>query len=183
MIVDFFPPYAFDDVRLTDFDVLLARSDVQAANVVQKNYQSVLAIPGSPIVIPRGYVAADVTVGHKTYRVLNTHLEPFLLPGSPNFKLEQAMEMIADLQGETLPTVLLGDFNTAPGDLVYGVMEAYGFVDAWTRKQVKPAIPGYTSGHDSDLRNTVVDLNKRIDHIWVRSNVGVNGKHNIGPVF
>jgi hypothetical protein len=176
-------PLAFDDVRVTDFDVLLARSDVQAGNVVEKNYQSFLAIPGTPIVIPRGYVAADITAGHKTYRVLNTHLEPFTLPGAPNFKLEQAMEMIADLQGETLPTILLGDFNTGPGELVYEVIKGYGFVDAWTRNQVQPPFPGFTSGHDSDLRNTVVDLDHRIDLILVRSNVGVNGVHNIGPVF
>ena len=183
MVVSPPPNLAFDDVRLTDFDVLLARHDVTTSNVVAKNYQSVLSLPGTPIVIPRGYVAADAKVGHKTYRIVNTHLEPFSIPGMPNYKLEQALELLADLQDVMLPTVILGDLNTAPGELVYDVFASNGFIDAWTRNQVQPEIPGYTSGHDSDLRNDVVDLNRRIDLILVRSNVGVNGIHNIGPVF
>lgn len=183
MVVSPPPNLAFDDVRLTDFDVLLARHDVAISNAVAKNYQSVLSLPGSPIVIPRGYVAADAKVGHKTYRIVTTHLEPFLIPGMPNYKLEQALELLADLQDVMLPTVILGDLNTAPGELVYDVFASNGFIDAWTRNQVQPEIPGYTSGHDADLRNDVVDLNRRIDLILVRSNVGVNGIHNIGPVF
>jgi len=183
MLVSPPPNLAFDDIRLTDFDVLLARHDVVTTNVVTKNYLAVLSLPGTPIVIPRGYVSADAKVGHKTYRVVNTHLEPFLIPGFPNFKLEQALELIADLQDVMLPTIILGDFNTASGELVYDVFASYGYIDAWTRNQIQPEIPGYTSGHDSDLRNDVVDLDRRIDLILVRSNVGVNGIHNIGPVF
>ncbi len=178
MIVSFIPPYAFDDVRLTDFDVVLARNDVTIANVVEKNYEAKLDFP--PIIIPRGYVALDATVGHKTYRFVNTHLEPFI----PAIQTLQAAELIGNLASETLPIILVGDLNTqAPTGDTYNTLLDNGFVDAWTENQVRPKIPGYTSGFDSDLRNATVVLDERIDLILVNSHWGSNGLPNIGPVF
>jgi hypothetical protein len=178
MIVSFIPPFAFDDVRLTDFDVVLARKDVVFGNVVEKNYAAMLYFP--PIIIPRGYVALDATVGHKTYRFVNTHLEPFI----PAIQALQAAELMADLASETLPIILVGDLNTeAPTGDTYQTLLFNGYVDAWTENQVRPKIPGYTSGHDSDLRNVTVDLDERIDLIMVNSHWTANGRPNIGPVF
>ncbi len=178
MIVEFTPPYAFDDVRLTDYDVILARDDVEISNKVEKRYEAVYGT--FPILIPRGYVAIEATVGHKTYRFVNTHLEPADLA----VQMNQAMELIIDLQSETLPIILVGDLNTpAPDGITYQIFEANGYVDAWTRNLVQPKIPGYTTPHDSNLRNTDVMLDRRIDLIMVKSHVGMNGIHNIGPVF
>lgn len=178
MIVDFTPPFAFDDVRLTDYDVVLARGDVITDNVVEKNYAALYFDP--PIIIPRGYVAVDATVGHKTYRFVNTHLEPF----GVGIQQAQAAELLADLQYETLPIILVGDLNTeAPAGDTYQMLLNNNYVDAWTRNNVRPRIPGYTSNHDSNLRNVVIDLDERIDLIMVKSHVGMNGIHNIGPVF
>lgn len=183
MLVSPPPNLAFDDIRLTDFDVLLARSDVTTSNVVEKNYAVTLEIPGTPIVIPRGYVAANATVGHKTYRVASTHLESYRINGFPYHQLQQAAELIADMQSVTRPIILLGDFNTFPGDYTYQLFESSGYVDAWTRNQIQPESDGFTTSHDADLRNTEIKLNKRIDLILVKSHVGLNGMHNIGPVF
>ncbi|MDH5385567.1 MAG: hypothetical protein OEY18_12740 [Candidatus Aminicenantes bacterium] len=178
MIVDFTPPFAFDDVRLTDYDVVLARGDVITDNVMEKNYAALYFDP--PIIIPRGYVAVDATVGHKTYRFVNTHLEPF----GVGIQQAQAAELLVDLQYETLPIILVGDLNTeAPTGDTYQMLLNNNYVDAWTRNNVRPKIPGYTSNHDADLRNEVVDLDERIDLIMVKSHVGMNGIHNIGPVF
>jgi hypothetical protein len=58
-----------------------------------------------------------------------------------------------------------------------------GYVDAWTRNLVRPRIPGYTSGHDSNLRNVTVDLDERIDLIMIRTRWSANGLPIIGPVF
>jgi hypothetical protein len=58
-----------------------------------------------------------------------------------------------------------------------------GFMDAWTENQVRPKIPGYTSGFDSDLRNATVVLDERIDLIMVKNHWIANGLPNIGPVF
>jgi len=178
MIVSFIPPFAFDDVRLTDFDVVLARKDVVTDNVVEKNYAAMIYSP--PIIIPRGYVALDATVGHKTYRFVNTHLEP----ADPGIQASQAAELIADLESETLPVILVGDLNTpAPTGDTYQTLLFNGYVDAWTRNLVRPRIPGYTSGHDSNLRNETVDLDERIDLIMVKNLWVANGRPNIGPVF
>jgi hypothetical protein len=178
MIVSFIPPYAFDDVRLTDFDVVLVRKDVAIDNVVEKNYAAMINFP--PIIIPRGYVALDATVGHKTYRFVNTHLEPFI----PAVQALQAAELMGDLASETLPIILVGDLNTqAPDGATYQTLLFNGFVDAWTENQVRPKIPGYTSGFDSDLRNETVDLDERIDLIMVKNHWVANGLPNIGPVF
>jgi hypothetical protein len=177
MIVSIFP-LAFDDVRLTDFDVVLARKDVVTDNVVEKNYAAMIYDP--PIVILRGYVALDATVGHKTYRFVNTHLEP----ADPAIQASQAAELIADLESETLPVILVGDLNTpAPTGDTYQTLLFNGYVDAWTRNLVRPRIPGYTSGHDSNLRNETVDLDERIDLIMVKTRWSANGLPLIGPVF
>jgi len=171
-------PLAFDDVRLTDYDVVLARGDVITGNVVEKNYAALIYDP--PIIIPRGYVAVDATVGHKTYRFVNTHLEPF----DPDIQEAQAVELLFDLNNETLPIILVGDLNTeAPTGDTYQMLLYNNYVDAWARNDVRPRIPGYTSNHDVDLRNDIVDLDERIDLIMVKSHVGMNGIHNIGPVF
>ena len=63
------------DVRVSDYDVILTRSDVAIANSVAATYQAALPIPHFGIEVPRGYVAVDATVGEVTYRVVNTHLE------------------------------------------------------------------------------------------------------------
>ena len=99
---------AFDDVRLTDFDVVLARHDVAVSNVDEGNFQVILEVPITDpetgqviwvITIPRGYVAVDATVGDKTYRFVNTHLEPAVLP----IREAQAYELTSILTGETNP--------------------------------------------------------------------------------
>lgn len=171
-------PLAFDDVRLTDFDVVLAREDVVTGNVVTKNYAAMLY--SLPIIIPRGYVALDARVGHKTYRFVSTHLEPADL----TIQAAQAAELIADLESEKLPVILVGDLNTpAPTGDTYKTLLFNGYVDAWTRNLERPRIPGYTSGHDSNLRNETVDLDERIDLIMVKRHWFANGRPNIGPVF
>ncbi|MFQ5709584.1 MAG: endonuclease/exonuclease/phosphatase family protein [bacterium] len=167
-------PLAFDDVRLTDFDVVLARNDVGIARVTEQNYQAKLTIPNLGITIPRGFVAVDARVGKKTYRFANTHLEPAVLA----VKSAQAQELAAALENDTLPVILVGDLNTeALTGAVYQFFESQGYVDAWTQNIAARNRPGFTCCHDSDLRNTAVDLDERIDLVFVRNQGGT------GPVF
>lgn len=49
-------PLAFDDIRLTDYDVVLARGDVATSNVTATNFQSKLFVPSLGLEVPRGYV-------------------------------------------------------------------------------------------------------------------------------
>lgn len=179
-------PLAFDDVRLTDYDVVLARNGVQVSNVLTANYQARLIVPigSTQIEIPRGFVALDATVGSKTYRFVNTHLEPASIPELVPLQLAQAQELAATLQNETKPLIVVGDFNSeATSGQTYQFMVSEDYVDSWTRNIIPFNHNGYTAPHDDDLLNTHVNFNKRIDLIFVKSNVWRYGNQVIGPVF
>ena len=155
------------NVRLTDYDVILARSDVAVANPMSVVYQAKLPIPHIMRDVPRGYVAVDATVAGVTYRVVNTHLESVDLPtGLPQPRLEQAKELIANLSAETRPVILLGDFNTqAPEGLAYQLLLEAGYRDVW---QADSAGTGNTCCQAADLQNDESELYERIDQIFIK---------------
>src|SRR5438270_2861910 len=79
--------FNFFDVRLTDFDVMLARTDLpvsefQLEDVQAQHYAATLVFPtvlGTSIPFPRGWIATDVKLRGKEYRAVTTHLESFNL--------------------------------------------------------------------------------------------------------
>jgi endonuclease/exonuclease/phosphatase family metal-dependent hydrolase len=168
-------PLTFDDIRLTDFDVVLARSDVSVSKVVALNYQARLFLSNLGLEVPRGYVALDATVGSRTYRFATTHLEdtPF-----PDIQLAQARELAAALSPETKPVVLVGDFNSpAPDGGAYPYLVSQGFVDAWPLNRRTDQGQGLTWGHDPDLRNPNDAFTVRIDLVFVRG--GFSDSHDV----
>ncbi|MGH7492969.1 MAG: endonuclease/exonuclease/phosphatase family protein [bacterium] len=163
-------PLAFDDVRLTDYDVVLARQDVRISNVAQVNYQARLVVPSFGAEIPRGYIAVDARIGSHRIRFVNTHLEPAPIPELLQIQLAQAQELAAALEPERLPVVLVGDLNTqALTGETYQFLATQGYVDVWTQKKNHDGGEGNTCCHDPDLRNTTVHLDQRIDLILARS--------------
>ena len=74
-------------------------------------------------------------------------------------------------------------------NVTYQFIVDSGFVDVWTRNLLWWNEMGYTSGFEADLLNGPwLDdpndtLEKRIDLIFVRSNVWYNNWQFIGPVF
>lgn len=182
-------PAVFDDIRVTDFDVVLARHDVEIPieRVKAENYQVFLTVSldGFSFDILRGYVAVDAKIGERTYRFVNTHLEPFVVDP---IQIAQAQELLQTLDNETLPVIMVGDFNSpAPTEITYQMVISEGYVDVWTRNRLIPFLPknkeGYTSPHDADLRNKEIKLDQRIDFIFVRNNLPNLGWSNIGPVY
>lgn len=147
------------DVRLTDYDVILARSDVQTANAEAATYVTALRIDMLGLEVKRGYVAVDATVEDVTYRFVNTHLESF----DQDVRVAQAQELIDSLREETLPIVLLGDFNTqAPDGAAYQLLIDAAYMDTW-----QGAADGNTCCQAKDLLNEVSGHIKRIDQIFV----------------
>jgi endonuclease/exonuclease/phosphatase family metal-dependent hydrolase len=176
---DPFDPGNYDDIRLTDFDVVLARGDVAISDVVARNYAQGLPVPGVGV-IPRGFVAVDATVRNRTYRFASTHLEP----ADPGVQAAQAAELVAALANESKPVILVGDLNTpAPDGAIYRFLLDHGFVDAWDRNLQRGAGSGLTNPQDSDLRNTQPHLTKRIDFVLVRNNAGARGNSVLGGVW
>lgn len=160
-------PSGLVDVRLTDYDVILARSDVSVADAMSANYQVPLTIAPLGIEVVRGYVAVDATVAGATYRVVNTHLESVDLPvGLPQPRVEQAKELIASLSSVTLPVILLGDFNTQAGDgAAYQLLTGAGYSDVW---QAHSDGTGFTCCQAPDLRNEQSSLYERIDQAFIK---------------
>ena len=155
-------PTDFVDVRLTDYDVILARSDVAPANAMSATYQAKLPIVPFGIEVPRGYVAVDATVDGATYRVVNTHLESF----TPQVRLAQARELVASLSAESRPVVLLGDFNTQAVDgAAYQLLIGAGYSDVW---QADSEGDGYTCCQAPDLGNVQSTLHERIDQVFIK---------------
>ena len=151
------------DVRLTDFDVILARSDVAISRSVSANYTNALAIEMLGLEVQRGYTAVDATVSGTTYRVVNTHLEAAVEAA----RVAQTQELVDVLNTETLPIILLGDFNTpAPNGTAYQILLSAGYVDVW---QMDAEGTGNTCCQAPNILNEVSGHSVRIDQIFVRN--------------
>lgn len=179
----------FDYVRLLDADAILVRGDVSFDNVNKGNYLVPLEIEipgGGKIKIPRGFVSVEATVKQKTYRFVSTHLEAF----AEQIRLWQAKELAAIFGEETLPIILVGDFNTLNPqqpvpfqDATYQFLTSEaGYEDTWVHNLYGNQGDGFTSPHDSDLMNPFPNLHQRIDFIFVRNYGDPAGRNKIGPV-
>jgi hypothetical protein len=142
-------------VSATDRDVILAREDLVDDGAVTPvplsgvcarpsgdggpgcNYVTVATIPTPLGGLPfeRGYVAVDVVIGGRTFRVVNTHLEVENLdpsnPLSPLIQSAQAAELKTVMDAVTpaaIALVVAGDLNSTPFDPLFPDPENGPFV-------------------------------------------------------
>jgi hypothetical protein len=172
--------------RLTMHDVLLKRagSAVKVEASGGQQYEAVLPfeLGGMKYEFIRGYNWADVRLGAKRVRVINTHLESQL----SSFAMWQAQELVTTrVLTADRPVIMLCDCNsdplnttTKPGEPIPGIkhQDPYLFLrtvldDAWLASGT--ADPGFTSG----LNETVdepppASFTHRIDLVLTR---GVGG--------
>jgi endonuclease/exonuclease/phosphatase family metal-dependent hydrolase len=178
------PPAITDarDVRLTMRDVVLMRSrpGLTLVGTGGGNYDDELVVPlaGNGMAFTRGFAWADVKVGAKKVRFINTHLEAF---GSDH-ALAQAKELLAgpaDEEGTT--TIIACDCNSDPLDsrlsngvehrAPYDLIVDSGFTDEWL--QWRPASEGWTSGLGELVNDaTPAGFDHRIDIIFARTPSG-----------
>ncbi len=173
-------------MRITDFDVILARSNVATSNVTKDNYPVNYQVPVGPVSVEfkRGFVAVDATIRGRNYRFVNTHLE---LPGQGYERIQtaQAQELIKKLASETLPVILVGDFNSSPEHPVtgaYGLISNKGYADVWPIGLRGRRNPGFTCCQEEILTNEKSVLNKRFDHIFIRNDFEALPLSIVGPV-
>ncbi len=184
-------------VTVIDRDAILARTDGNAAAVDFSklsacrpsdqgcNYFTApptFDTPMGPLAIERGFLAADLTVHGKPYRVYNTHLEQRLLaPNLPETRLLQVGQA-AELAGMALNTwdgvrkvIVTGDFNSDPADTIpsppyppaptpYQVFAGSGFTDAWLMRHPRDA--GYSCCQAETLDNLRPAYYERIDLVF-----------------
>ncbi|HUF88920.1 MAG TPA: endonuclease/exonuclease/phosphatase family protein [Gemmatimonadota bacterium] len=161
-------PNGLADIRLTDRDVILVRGDVAWDQAQAINYIARLpvSVGGQSLLVPRGFTSVRATVGDRTLRFVNTHLEAF----SPLVQVPQAQQLIAMLAAETLPVALVGDLNSeADGSTTptYGMMVAAGFADVWP-----PRGNGNTCCHAPSLLQHPSRFDQRIDFVLLRGDFG-----------
>ncbi len=133
-------------LRVTDRDVLLARSDLspsafQLSDVHVHVYAAALTF--GPFTIRRGFISALARVNNQVFRIANTHLEN-KFPGvdaSAEIQRLQASELINFMRNSPNPVILCGDYNS---DAILGVnglgpdntdtvsfIEQAGYADSW----------------------------------------------------
>ena len=163
-------PFTFDDVRLTDRDVILARTDLppgqlRTSNPLSANFSVGLTLP-TGLRILRGWCSIDVQMRGRSFRVINTHLEDQLPEFLGDVQGIQARALLDGPANVNAPVVLLGDFNSDAngnyGPTVYPLLTGEGhFTDAWS--DARPNEPGLTWGHDEFLSNRNHPFTLRID--------------------
>jgi endonuclease/exonuclease/phosphatase family metal-dependent hydrolase len=160
-----------DDARLTDHDVILARTDLppgylRLSHPEHGNFQSSLVIPvlGGELEFKRGWCSVDAFVRGRTFRFITTHLEE---ETSPTIQLAQAKEILAGPASGDMPVILVGDTNTdgnrQNGTLTYDYLLHAGFKDSWSA--LYPRSLGLTWGHDPLLADPSLAFVWRIDLI------------------
>jgi endonuclease/exonuclease/phosphatase family metal-dependent hydrolase len=173
-------PTGLEELRFTDRDFILARTDLPAkrfavTHTQSDNFDATFTLDSDvlgPIPIPRGWTAVDATVDGRAVRVVNTHLDPL----HPGIQVVQGNELLAGPLDTELPVVLVGDLNSAaesigpvpPGNdtPTYANLLAAGFVDAAAGKKGKK--PDLTCCQDADLANKSSNLTLRIDFVLTR---------------
>jgi endonuclease/exonuclease/phosphatase family metal-dependent hydrolase len=171
------------DIRLTDHDVMLARTDLPenvfkigggaSGHFTAKVTSSLL---GMPIETKSGWTRVDVHVRGRAVRVVETHLEPFDL----DIQERQWVELVRGPLVTSVPTVLVGDLNSPAdrGSTYQKLLAEEGFVDAWTSTRGDDA--GFTWGHAADLRNPEPTLTERIDYVLTRGGITASSTNRVG---
>ena len=164
------------DVRLTDRDAVLVRSDLEASANESDTFDASLEywLRQTSVSIQRGYCLVDVTVDGVDVTVATTHLES----ADGDTRQDQARELL-DLLPQDRPVVLTGDFNSGPG----GPSDAYdlltdSFDDA--HSSLRPDADAPTCCQASDLRNSESAFSRRVDHVLYRGEVRPTTVERVG---
>jgi endonuclease/exonuclease/phosphatase family metal-dependent hydrolase len=169
------PTYLIDDVRQTDREAILVRTDLPPGQLRVSHPQSGnfanLIVQGFPVT--RGWCSIDVCFRGENFRYICTHLEE---ETSPDIQVAQAKELLAGPVRTCLPVVLVGDFNSDPlhRDRPKGQPTAYpkiiaaGFWDTWALLHPFHPAGGLTWGHDEFLAFPNVAFDRRIDFVFFR---------------
>ena len=136
----FDPYYNPISVGFTDYDVVLARTDLplwklKISNIQMKHFDTILPFTLRDQTIPfyRGWISMQLTVRQKSYQFVTTHLETF----SMDIQAAQTDELINGPLVSDLPVVLAGDLNSDAyqpswdNGPAFQMLQAAGFEDVW----------------------------------------------------
>ncbi len=175
-------PAGLTDVRLTDRDVILARTDDSGAELKLSNSQSanyatnlVISTVGGPVTVLEGWASIDVKYRGQTIRFITTHLDANV----PQIRLAQAHELLSGPANTDLPVVVAGDMNTTSSTDTYAAITAAGFRDVWA--QLHPGEDGFTCCQTLPaITNSISTLFQRVDLFLVRGDLDAAGISRVG---
>lgn len=165
-----------DDVRLTDRNAILVRTDLppgqlRFGNPQHGNFKNVVQIPSIGLSVLRGWCSVDASLRGEQFRFICTHLEEETVP---QIQLLQALELLDGPAQSNLPVILSGDFNADTshrnGTHTYDALIAAGFTDTWAALHPTDPLGGLTWGHDELLADPGTAPVWRIDLILFRGN-------------
>ncbi len=168
----------FFDIRMTDHDVILARSDVQTSNPGSAQYQTRVPFelaPGDTVWFQRGYAWVDARLEDVDFTFASTHLEVSAGGQLTLVQQAQAAELMQHFSGQS-PLIVVGDFNSAPGTAPYNDLTGM-FTDAWTASGSSGA--GLTCCQP-ELLSQSQSLYERIDLVLFTAGVDAVAVHVVG---
>lgn len=177
-------PFNFD-VRLTQRDVILRRatSKVKVTRTFAGGFKNIFEVPTQAGIASqkRGWVGIDGTLAGRKFRFITTHLEAY----SPAIAAKQMGELISGpAASKKRNTILVGDFNSAPGanpndsrkaersESAYKTAIGAGFRNPFPRRN--------TCCFAEDLRQTTDSLDTWIDHLVVRPRMRLLRSSRVG---
>lgn len=166
--------------HVRDRDVILVRHNVAWSNPMMGTYPTLIPTPfGFDLV--RGWTSVDIVFGGNAFRVVNTHLEvessgAGCVQTLQAFDLHDALAFLDTTLG-VLPQVVIGDFNSDPGDpgcaaiddlSPYEIMAGSSFTDVWVHRHNDLFATGETWKFESLDASQDPTLTRRVDQIWIR---------------
>ncbi len=180
-------PTGLVDVRLTDSDVIIARTDegddddggraLSLSNPQSSNFATNLQIRTAvgPVTVLEGWASIDVATRGGPVRFITTHLDAF----APPIRLAQANEILHGPANTSLPVILAGDLNTTSVTDTYAAISAAGFGDVWS--ELHPSEVGFTCCQAlPTIVNPVSVLHERVDLMLVRGAVSPHRIQQVG---
>jgi endonuclease/exonuclease/phosphatase family metal-dependent hydrolase len=176
-------PLEFEDIRLTDHVVILAREKHGAPTLELSNPQAgqfETNVAFGDLTVLYGWASVDAKVHGRTVRFVTTHLESDF----EEVRQAQAAELLAGPLDTDLPVILTGDLNSnANGGstaTAYFNFLGAGFTDAWGKDNPGAVID--TCCHDALLASPAPFALPfgRIDHVLFRGDFDVRGTQIVG---
>ena len=162
------PPATYICVAVTDYNVILARTDLPSWVFHWSNPESgqfenqlVLPTPVGPFPYPRAWASIDGRFFGHPFHYIDTHLESF----DANVRELQGDELRAGPANNSLPVIIAMDSNAQafplPQDPTYLDFMSAGYNDVWST--IFPGRAGLTCCQDEADNNPVSQLYQRID--------------------
>jgi hypothetical protein len=179
------------DIRWTDRDAILARTDLPTKNFSVTNPQSQrftaeysTTIGPLHVTFPRTWNSVDIVLHDQTIRFVNTHLDPV----DPTTQIAQGAELLSGPLNTSLPTVLAGDLNSAadsatgvPGHTntpTYANLIAGGMTDSWLTTH--QTTTGLTCCQHPDLLSDPASYVMRIDYVLSKGSIAAKDIFLVG---